>query len=104
MDKPILLTFGIGEYGEKLRIHFNVHLFTIYLVGYLTTLSLSRLQSVSECGPTDGMRIGRGNRNTGRNLVQIYTGQQQRPFYMETYTRLYRTSRAARGHLQHFLT
>jgi hypothetical protein len=41
--------------------------FFIYLIGYLTTLSESRLYAmINECGTVGGMRIGWENRNAGR--------------------------------------
>jgi hypothetical protein len=53
--------------------------FLIFFVGYLTTLSASRLHSdgdktINEYGAVDGMRIGRGNRSTPRKpaLLSFY--------------------------------
>jgi hypothetical protein len=56
----------------------------MFLVGYLTTLSVSGLYSVddmmiAEQEAVGGMRIGRGNRSTGRKATPLPLSPPQIP-------------------------
>jgi hypothetical protein len=53
-----------------------MEMLVLFLVGYLTMLSVLRLYSFddrmsNECGAVGGIRIGRGNRNTGRKPAAL---------------------------------
>jgi hypothetical protein len=60
-------------------------MFSFFLVGYLTTLSILRLYSIDDrminkCGAVGGMGVGRGNQSTWRIPTPIPLRQPLVPY------------------------